>query len=272
MRGLRHLKTIGFGLAVALALAACATKKDVETPPKPEDLGITDRVLHYQNELKTAPDNPELHYKLGNALLDMGRYQDAYYSYQKAITLKPDYADAYSNLGFALRKIGNLKAAAGAYVHALDINPADITTLNNLVVVAQLLEDWEQAAWCYERLVSLQPDDNELLAGYADLLYGLGRFEEALPLYSILTARQVDAVRNQFRVGLCYADLERWAEAAEAWEQARSLEPENVSVNRSLPVAYWEAGKKAEAEAAVKRCEELGIELDPEFLKQMGGG
>lgn len=272
MHELRQLKTIGFGLVLAVVLSACATKKDVEAPPKPEDLGITDRVLYYQNELKASPDNPESHYKLGNALLDMGRYQEAYYAYQKAIALNPDYADAYSNLGFTLRKIGNLKAAAGAYVQALDIKPDDVTTLNNLVVVAQLLEDWERTAWCYERLVTLQPEDNELLAGYADLLYSLGHFERALSLYLILSTRQVDAVRSQFRVGLCYADLERWAEAAEAWERARGLEPENVSINRSLPVAYWEAGKTVEAQAAVKRCQELGIELDPEFLKEMGGG
>ena len=160
MRCLQHFKITSLGLAFVLLLSACATKKAEEELPKPEDLGSTDRVLHYQNELRAAPDNPEIHYKLGNALLDMGRHQDAYFAYQKAIELKPDYADAYANLGLALRKSGNLKAAAGAYVHALDINPNDVTTLNNLTVVAQLQEDWERAAWCYERLVKLQPEDN----------------------------------------------------------------------------------------------------------------
>lgn len=272
MRCKQPLKTIGLALALSVLLAACATKKDKEEAPKPEDLGVTDRVLYYENELKSTPDNPELHYKLGNALLDMGRHQDAYFAYQKAVELKPDYADAYVNLGLALRKSGNLKAAAGAYVKALEIHPDDVTTLNNLVVVAQLMEDWERATWCYERLVALKPDDDGLLAGYADLLYGMGRFEGALPLYAILVAHQSDTVRSQFRVGLCYFDLERWPEAIEAWEKARTMEPNNASVNRSLAVAYWKAGNLAEARAAVARCTELGVPMDPEFLKELGGG
>lgn len=272
MHGVPRFKITSLGLALALLLSACATNKAEEELPKPEDLGSTDRVVYYQNELKAAPDNPELHYKLGNALLDMGRHQDAYFAYQKAIELKADYADAFANLGLALRKLGNLKAAAGAYVHALDLNPSDVTTLNNLMVVAQLLEDWERAAWCYERLVKLQPEDNDALAGYADLLYSLGRVDEAMPLYAILTARNVDPVRSQYRVGLCYFDQQRWAEAVDAWEAARVLDPENASVNRGLAVALWEAGDLAGAQEAVKRCQDLGIALDPEFLKEMSGG
>jgi superkiller protein 3 len=272
LHGVSRFTITSLGIAFALLLSACATKKAEEELPRPEDLGSTDRVLHYQNELRAAPDNPELHYKLGNALLDMGRHQDAYFAYQRAIELKPDYADAFANLGLALRKLGNLKAAAGAYVHALDLNPSDVTTLNNLMVVAQLLEDWERAAWCYERLVKLQPEDNDALAGYADLLYSLGRVDEALPLYSMLVARKADPVRSQYRVGLCYFDLQRWAEAAEAWEAARIMEPDNASVNRGIAVALWEAGNLLGAQDAVRRCQELGIEIDPEFLKEMSGG
>jgi superkiller protein 3 len=259
-------------LALTLLLAACATKKAEDEAPKPEDLGVTDRVLYYQNEIKGAPDNPEFHYKLGNALLDMGRHQDAYSAYQRAIELKPDYADAYANLGLALRKSGNLKAAAGSYMHALDLKPDDVTTLNNLAVVAQLMDDGERSLWCYERLVKLEPEDNGLLAGYADLLYSQGKIEEALPLYAILSARRVDAVRSQYRVGLCYFDLSRFSEAVEAWEQARALEPENASVNRGIAVALWQGGNLEAARNAVAHCQELGIALDPAFIKELEGG
>jgi Flp pilus assembly protein TadD len=272
LHGVPRFKISSLGLAFALLLSACATKKAEEELSRPEDLGSTDRVVYYQNELRSAPDNPELHYKLGNALLDMGRHQDAYSAYQQAIKLKPDYVDAFANLGLALRRLGNLKAATGAYVHALELNPNDVTTLNNLTVVAQLQEDWGRTAWCYERLVKLQPEDNEVLAGYADLLYGLGRVDEALPLYSILSARNSEPVRSQYRVGLCYFDLQRWTEAVEAWEAARILDPENASVNRGIAVALWEAGNIAGARQAVKRCQELGVTLDPEFLKELFGG
>ena len=79
-------------------------------------------------------------------------------------------------------------------------------------------------------------------------------------------------MRSQYRVGLCYFDRQRWAEAAEAWEQARALEPDNPSVNRGIAVAYWEGGNQEAARSAVARCQELGVVLDPEFLKELDGG
>lgn len=255
-----------------LILAGCATTPEEEAAPDPETLGATDRVLHYREALRQTPDQPELYYRLGNALLDMGRFQDAYSAYQQAVTLKPDYADAYSNLGLTLRKLGNLKAAAGAYASALDLKPDDVTTLTNLAVVAQLLEDGEQVAWCLERLATLRPEDNAVVEGYADALYGLGRPAEALQHYLILAERNAGRPRNLFQAGLCYFDLGRFAEAAATWETALTLDPENESIHRNLTVAWLEAGDPAAARAAAARCAERGIALDPELLRQIADG
>lgn len=258
--------------AFVLLVSACATQKEAEAPYDPEAQGVAERVRHYQGEIQKTPDNAEPHYRLGNALLDMGRYQDAFQAYQKAIELKPDYADAYANLGLTLRKLGNLKAAAGAYIRALDFNPDDPTTLGNLVVVAQLMKDLDREAWCYERLLALKPDDNGTMAYQADLLDRLGRQAEAAPLFETLAARGVDPAGSLYRAGLCYYDLQRWTEAIAAWEKARAIEPENPSINRGLAVAHLEAGNLAAARAAVARCQDLKIDLSPEFLQQLAAG
>lgn len=258
-------------LACALVLVSCATNKEAEAPFDPESLGVSERVRHYQEAIRTAPEDPESHYRLGNALLDMGRFQDAYYAYQRAVQLKPDFANAYANLGLALRRAGNLKAAAGAYAQALELNPQDATTLNNLLVVAELQEDWDRVAWCVERLAALEPDDPKLMTAHADVLCQMGRHGEAAPRYE-KAAESLEPARNYYRAGVCYFDLGRWADAAAAWERARSLEPENASVNRGLAVAYWEGGDIPAALAVVKRCEKLGITLDPALVNQIETG
>lgn len=258
------------GIALVLALGACATNKQAEEAPDPEDGGIAERVRHYQEAIRTNPDHAESHYRLGNALLDMGRFQDAYYAYQQAIRLEPGYADAYANLGLALRRMGNLKAAAGAYAQALDFNPNDAVTLNNLLVVAQLMEDWERVEWCVEKMAVMKPEDPGLMAAHADVLCQLGRHAEAATRYEAAAAKTQSAM-YLYRAGLCYYDLQRWADTIAAWEQARAIEPDNPSINRGLAVAHWEAGDLAGARVAVDRCRELGIALEPAFLQLLDG-
>ena len=46
---------------------------------------------------------PELHYNLGNALLDVGRTAEAEASFRRTLALKPDYTAALNNLGGLLQ-------------------------------------------------------------------------------------------------------------------------------------------------------------------------
>ena len=64
--------------ATLLVLSACQTTPDEEEAFDPEQQGVTERMRYYKGEIAKTPDNPELHYRLGNALLDLGNYQDAY--------------------------------------------------------------------------------------------------------------------------------------------------------------------------------------------------
>jgi len=254
-----------------LALSACATNKIADEPLDPESLSIVGRVEHYQEEIRKNPAQAESHYRLGNALLDMGRFHDAYLAYQNAIRLNPGYADAFANLGLALRRMGNLKAAAGAYVQALDFNPNDTITLTNLLVVAQLMEDWDRVSWCLERIAAQNPEDASLIAAQADVFCQIGRHAEAAALYEA-AAQKAEPARYYYRAGVCHFDLGHWPETIQAWERTRKLEPDNAAVNRGLAVAYWESGNADAAREAVSRCITLGIALDPGFLAQIPAG
>ncbi|MDH3505012.1 MAG: VWA domain-containing protein [Nitrospirota bacterium] len=58
------------------------------------------RAGKYQEAEKvfSAVDTPEGHYNRGNALANLGRYEEAMASYQTALTQQPDHADAQHNL------------------------------------------------------------------------------------------------------------------------------------------------------------------------------
>ncbi|MCF6286694.1 MAG: tetratricopeptide repeat protein, partial [Candidatus Hydrogenedentes bacterium] len=258
-----------FGVALCLfGLSACQTTKEEEAFD-PEAQGVAARVRYYQDEVAKSPEDAELHYRLGNALLDMGRNQDAYLAYQKAVQHKPDHANAYANLGLTMRKLGNLKAAVGAYARALDINPADKDTLNNLAFVAELTEDWERARWCYGELYALEPENMEYIGAYAAVLYGLGEYKKAIPVYEQLIAGGLEAAANTYRLGYCHYSLGQDGAAIETWESARNLAPENAPINRGLVAAYVATGNAQAAQAAAERCKTLGIALEAELLRQL---
>lgn len=270
MSALRRFFPYALVLFGLLILPACQTTPAEDDVHDPEQQGVAERVRHYRGAIAKSPDDPELRYRAGNALLDMGRYHEAYLAYQKAVQLRPDYADAYSNLGLALRKLGNLKAATGAYLQALELNPDDTVTLNNLATLSEVTEDWERMKWCYGKLHALDPDNLNYTAAYAALLYGLEDYAAAIPVYEQLIAARQEPSANSYRLGYCHFALEHHREAIVAWERAYSLSPENPSVNRGLVAAYAAIGDAAATRTAAARCAKLGISLDPDLRAKVG--
>ena len=56
----------------------------------------------YRAALEYKPDSPELIDKLGVALVEVGRFKEAWQFHSKALTINPHYAKGYNNLGHCL--------------------------------------------------------------------------------------------------------------------------------------------------------------------------
>ena len=68
-------------------------------------------------------DDAGAHYRLGNALTDQGKLEEAIAEYRTAIRLKPDYADAHTNLGAALNDQGKFAEAIPELREAIRLKP-----------------------------------------------------------------------------------------------------------------------------------------------------
>lgn len=64
--------------------------------------------------IQLAPDQPDAHYHLGNALRQDGKYEEAARSYRRAIELDPMAIGAWNNLGMALKAFGQTELAIAA--------------------------------------------------------------------------------------------------------------------------------------------------------------
>ena len=60
---------------------------------------------------------------MGNALRDLGRFQEALDAYNHAIKIQPGYAVAYNNIGLALVEKNEIRKAKRAYTEAIKLAP-----------------------------------------------------------------------------------------------------------------------------------------------------
>ena len=141
-----------------------------------------DPLLALQKTAYLLPDDAGAHNNLGNALKELGRYEDAAKSYLRALQLKPDFAIAHSNLGDALKELGQLDGAMVSYRRALKIEPNFADTHNNLGNVLQDLGQLDDAEASYQRAAEIKPDNVTALNNLANLLLARGELIASMNL------------------------------------------------------------------------------------------
>ncbi|MCP9296747.1 MAG: tetratricopeptide repeat protein [Planktothrix agardhii LY1] len=85
-------------------------------------LGRWDEAIDaYERSLKVNPDDFMCYVGLGDAWLGKGMVEKAITSYQKAIELNPDLVEVYDKLGDSLAKVGRQKEASVSYRRGLEV-------------------------------------------------------------------------------------------------------------------------------------------------------
>lgn len=109
-----------------------------------------DAVLNLSEAVELAPNNWELHYNLGNALLKSDQFQDANTAYENSTKLNQYSAEAYSNYGISCERLGQYNKALYAYNRALDICPTHSDTLFNKSLLLLKQGNYEDGFRLYE--------------------------------------------------------------------------------------------------------------------------
>jgi tetratricopeptide (TPR) repeat protein len=108
--------------------------------------------LIYSNTLERPfhfrinPDKAEIHYRLGAALYEQGRIEEANGHYFEALCIKPDFEEVHYNLETMLNGHGKTQEAIGHYSEAFRVKPEYAEAHNNLGVVFAGLGKTEKAA------------------------------------------------------------------------------------------------------------------------------
>jgi tetratricopeptide (TPR) repeat protein len=96
-----------------------------------------DAVAYNESLLRENPSLAEAHAKLGQALLPLGRHDDAAKHLREAIRLDPSRDKPYYDLGTLFLLYGRLPEARAAFEAVLKLNPSDYQAHGNLGAIFQ---------------------------------------------------------------------------------------------------------------------------------------
>jgi tetratricopeptide (TPR) repeat protein len=206
------------------------------------------------------PDDAESHSNLGNALLDLARFEDAATSYRRALELTPSFAEAHSNLGNALRGLGRLDEAVASYRDALELMPNLAEAHNNLGNALRGLGRLDEAVVSYGQALELRPHDAEAHLNLGNALHGLGRHDDALASYRHALRLSPNFAEAHNNLGNVLRSIGQLDEAAASYRHALEIKPDYAGAHSNLSDALRDLGQLEDAVASGSRA----LEFEPD--------
>jgi tetratricopeptide (TPR) repeat protein len=200
---------------------------------------------------------------LGNALLDLGRHEEAFVQYGRASRAAPADSAPHLYWGLGLLTLGKAQTATEQFEKAAANNPQDATAQIGWGVALARLGRFEEAAQRYIRASELEPDRAEAFRGLADCWVKLRRHKEALHAYQALARMEPQDSSALVGAGLSLWAMNRRLEALTWLERAVALDSSNAEAHFRLGSLWSELADQRRASGPLLASLEYGL-IDPE--------
>ncbi len=208
----------------------------------------------------THPEfSSNLFFNVGNALADLGRYEDVLASYDKALAIKGDDPDVWYNRGVTLGNSGRREEAIASYDQALVIKDDYLNAWNNRGSALYELGRYEEAVASYDKALVIKDDDHEIWHYRGLVLLYLERSEEAITSFDKAIEIKPDFYEAWSMRGLVLSRLGHYDEALANQDQALKLQPEEPVLWTNRGIVLARSGRYKEALASCDKA----IELQP---------
>lgn len=133
----------------------------------------------------------------------------SYYKYEKetairhlnkAIEINPSYVSAYNKLGWIYVFEGNMKLMEENFNKVFKLDPLSTKYIGDMIQAYYFLNEYQKGIDLADKSLKKFPKDNMVVWMKASSLSGLGKYEEAIRLY---TSRSV-ASNTNWMLGYCY--------------------------------------------------------------------
>jgi len=207
----------------------------------------TQAVEAYREGLRRAPDDPELHARLG-ILLARGGLPEAEAHLREAIRLDDEFhPETHVALGAWLAEHDRLTEARAEYERVLAVEPENSGALVNRAIALYRSGQADAAMADFEAVLKREPDNAELHNNYAVVAIDRGKWKQAekhARRATELNPRLIEAWSN---LGIALDEQKKPAEAARALAKAIELDPSYWQARNNLATVYRKTGRSQEA-------------------------
>jgi tetratricopeptide (TPR) repeat protein len=196
--------------------------------------------------LEKNAEAPHLHGRLGEALCDLGRLEEAVPELERETRISPAYAEGHFLLGQAYSQLQEQQKAKSCYETAIKLQPTDRRYHYELARACAKLGLDEEAR---------RHTDDFLKLDQADWRYMTSRRG---PAYELLYAQQT-AADTCGDAAAVNRGQRNFAKAEELLARAAALDPKKADYRTRLAFLFLETGREAKA---AEVCKQL-IELEP---------
>lgn len=226
----------------------------------------------FVRSLELDPKDAFSYLYLGNWFYGSGMYPEALARYQHAAELLPDEAIAYSCQGDVYRAQGRYDLAHRAYAAAVHVAPDDLQAREKFVAwnvcrtgttdeTPEMIRVACRNNWAATtirlglRWLQSHPDDLRVILDYAEMLFQLTRYDEAIKLYLDAIDRFEDerwALFNQ--MGNLHRYRGDFVTAEQWYQKAIDEDPDEAASYVFLGAAQARQGKLTQAEKTHRRA------------------
>jgi len=221
--------------------------------------------LYYKKVAELAPQNSQIHNKLGTLYMQMGMFREAVEELQKAISLAPDYFPPYNNLGNCYLRMNKCREAIRLYQNAIKrcSNPREYHFYNNLGIAYLACGEMDKAKSAFLIETALSPDYVQAHLSLANIYFLEKNFDRAREEYFEVLAINPDNPQANLNLAIMYIAINQPKSALLHLQKYVELKPESGEGHYLLGKCYSLLGDKERAWKEYLKSLKLGYRPTP---------
>ena len=225
------------------------------------NLGLyQDAIANYDAAIRLKTDYVEAYNNRGKAKHNLKQYLPAIKDYDTAIELKLDYAEAYNNRGKAKHNLKQYLPGIKDYDTAIELKPDYVFAYNNRGHAKYFLKQHFAAISDFEKAIELKPDYAEAYHYRGKAKFMIGQHFAAISDFEKAIELKPDYAEAYHHRGLVKYSFKQYFAAIRDYNTAIELKPDYAEAYLTRGVAKYDLGQSF---AAIKDFD-IAITLEPD--------
>lgn len=160
--------------------------------------------------------------------------------------MQPDYVDVYVNRGNALQNLGRYQDALKAYEMAVQVNPNCAPAYFGVARLFLIRKQYDNALGCCDQALKINPECEDALGLKGAIFFEVKDYQNAIAIYDQLLARNANSSEALICQGNIYSEMKEFEKARKVYERALDISPGSdfllgTLLQNELQMCDWDA-------------------------------